>query len=76
MQMIKDLDGIIVSANKTDNIFVMEKEDYLKQQQENITKDYKKDKDSTLDSINGEAALIANRLELDDRIEAMAKKHA
>ena len=64
ISLIKGLNGVIVSADKTDNLYVISKEDYLTQLHNSITEDYRKDNDSTLQKIDQEAAVIASDLEI------------
>ena len=49
----------------------MNKEDYEKLMHENITKTYKKTNESKIKTINKSAKKIANRLNLEDRIEKL-----
>ena len=49
----------------------MNKEDYEKLMHENITKTYKKTNESKIKTINKSAKKIANRLDLEDRIEKL-----
>ena len=74
MRRIKEKKEIIVSADKTDNHYLIPVEEYRRLMLENITKEYKRASVSTVNRINREAANIARDLQLDDRIEAMALK--
>jgi hypothetical protein len=74
MARIKQSKEVIVSADKTDNHYLIPVDDYKRLLVDNITKDYRKASMSTVNRINREAATIARELELDDRIEAMALK--
>ena len=60
-----------MSADKSRNIYKMNKEDYEKLIYENITKTYKKTNESKIKTINKSAKKIANRLNLEDRIEKL-----
>ena len=73
---MKQIPEVIVQADKTSNMYLIKKESYTKYLTENISKEYKKTEPSTLDKINVEAAKTAQNYNLDDRIEAIAKKSA
>ena len=60
-----------MSADKSRNIYKMNKEDYEKLIYENITTTYKKTNESKIKTINKSAKKIANRLNLEDRIEKL-----
>ena len=62
---------LFVSTDKLRNIYKMNKEDYEKLMHENITKTYKKTNESKIKTINKSAKKIANRLDLEDRIEKL-----
>ena len=79
---MSDLEGLIslheilwgkssVSADKSRNIYKMNKEDYEKLMHENITKTHKKTNESKIKTINKSAKKIENRLDLEDRIEKL-----
>ena len=67
---------IIISADKTGNLYEMEPDVYRKFLRDNITKDYKKARQDTVEKINEAAANIAAKMELDERIDAMAMNRA
>ena len=79
-RMKKDLTRInsskkmIVSADKTSNLYMMEVEDYKKLHTKEIQKEYKVARENQAVRINCEAAKIVRRMDLDDRVEAMAMK--
>ena len=68
---IKNSNKIFVSADKSRNIYKMEKEEYNKLIHENITKTYKKTNKNRINTINKTAKKIASDLELEDRIDKM-----
>ena len=76
IRKIKKIPEVIVQADKTSNLYLIKHESYSKYLTESITKEYKKTESSTLDKINVEAAKTARDFNLDDRIEAIAKKPA
>ena len=71
IQQIRQSNQLFVSADKSRNIYKMNKEDYEKLMHENITKTYKKTNESKIKTINKSAKKIANRLDLEDRIEKL-----
>lgn len=76
VERIKKSKDIIVTADKTRNLYTVSKDQYDKLLRNNITKTYKPAAAHTYDDINREAQQIARTLELDDRVECMAKKDA
>ena len=67
---------LLVPADKTTNLYKVEKEDYERLLRNNITQKYKKVECSVMSAINSEAKAIATKLNLEDRIEQMANKAA
>ena len=63
---IKRSKEMIVSADKTDNHYLIPVNDYKKMLLDNISKDYRKTTMNTVNQINREAANIAKELELED----------
>ena len=68
---LRENDKVFVSADKSLNIYKMEKDEYKKLLFENVTKTYKKTTEEKLKTINKGAKTIAQKLELDDRVEKM-----
>ena len=68
-QEIRQTNQLFVSAGKSRSIYKMNKEDHEKLMHENITKTYKKTNESKIKTINKSAKKIANRQDLEDRIE-------
>ena len=73
---IKNSNKIFVPADKSRNIYKMEKEQYNKLLHENITKTYKKTNKSRINAINKTAKKIASDLELEDRIVKMQESES
>ena len=63
---------VLVFADKTRNLYEMDKGQYEKMLRENITKTYRKADDKTEENINHELKHIADKLEVSDRVEKMA----
>ena len=67
---------VIVFVDKTRHTYQLDKTQYDKLLRDNITKHYKKADESTVCEINYELSNIANNLDIEDKIEVMAKKQA
>ena len=63
--------NIIIAADKTENFYEMEPDNYKKFLRDNITKDYQRDDIIGEEKIKREAATIASKMKLEERIEAM-----
>ena len=68
--------GLLVRGDKTSNIYHVSKNDYSRLLSNNITKDYKRTNYETVDKTNAEAKKIAEKLELEDRIEQYSEAKA
>ena len=66
---IKKSENVIVRADKTTNLYHVNKNSYNKLLAENITKDYKKAPRDTKDKIDQKTKMIANDLKVCDRME-------
>ena len=75
-KFITENENIFVFADKTTNIYSVSKENYEKVLKENVTKHYKKSNPDTCKQINNEAASIALKLELADRMECFSENEA
>lgn len=73
---IKTNPNILVFADKTSNLYEVSKSEHEKLLKDNITKTYKKAPQKLEHSTNLEAKNIAKTLNLDDRIECLAKTEA
>ena len=73
---IKKTDKVIVQADKSPNLYKMEPEEYKKLVLQNITKDYRKCSRSEVEKVTKEAARIARRYNLDDRIDIPTENEA
>ena len=67
---------IIVKADKTSNFYKLKPEEYSKLLDKNIQKSYKKATEDQVQTINKDALEIAQNLELEDRIETLAKRNS
>ena len=67
---------VLVFADKTRNLYEMDKGQYEKMLRENITKMYRKADDKTEENINHELKHITNKLKVSDRVEKMAQRQA
>jgi len=73
---IRQSDKMLVEADKTRNIYSVDKEQYQKIIDNNVTSKYKIAPAETYDVINEEAKKIASTLGIADRVETMARKPA
>ena len=73
---MKCSNNVFVFADKTSNIYELPKDTYNKLLNENITKTYKKAPPKLENAVNSEAKSIAEKLELADRVESLAKSPA
>ena len=76
IKKIKDSTKMFIPADKTRNLYEVEKTQYEKLLRDNITKNYKIADKHVYDDINEEAKKIASDLEIEERMETMAKKQA
>lgn len=76
IKSIKDSNKLYVKADKTSNYYRMDQTKYQQLLVNNVTKTYKIADNKLENNINSEAKKIANKLDLDDRIETMAKREA
>ena len=74
IKRIKETDFVLVSADKTTNMYKMSVQDYNKLLTENITKTYRKGSKSDIRKTNLEAKSIAKQLKLDSKVEQFANK--
>ena len=73
---IRNNPNVLVFADKTNNIYELTKKDHNKLLIDNITKTYKAAPKKLEHSINLEAKRISKKLNLEDRIECIAKNEA
>ena len=73
---IKKPNTLLIPADKTTNFYEMNPNSYNKLITENVTKTYKKASDELVGRLDAQSAKIAERLNLDDRIEKLAEKEA
>ena len=67
---------ILVKADKTSNMYLMEPSNYKKLLTDNISQGYRKTNNKASFSINNEARMIASSLGIDNRIDVLAEKPA
>ena len=76
LKQIKSDKKIVVPADKTRNHYKMEKEDYNKLLDNNITKDYKKVDENIVNDITKDDKNIAAKLDIEDRLYCTQKRDA
>ena len=74
IKSVKTSKKAFIAADKTKNMYEMNKSDHDKLLLENITKTYKKSSINKYNEINTEAKTIATKLKLQDRATQLAKK--
>lgn len=73
---IKSSNTIFVQADKSTNLYQVKMKDYKKLLVDNVTATYQETERSDVDNINMCAKIIASKLDLDDRIEALSEQNA
>ena len=73
---IKNSSSVLVSADKTTNLYSMSRDEYRKLLRENISKIYKTTGKATKQAIDREAGQIATDLGIEDWVEEVAVKEA
>ena len=76
MKSINNTDELLIAADKSTNIYKMNKSDYNKYLSENVTKTYKKTNTQKVNKINFEAKQITQKLAIDDRVQRMQENEA
>ena len=76
MKKIKKCKTILLPADKTSNMYEIDKKDYNKLVRDNVTSEYKIAPPKLEEQINCRARNLAENLELDERIEVIAHKEA
>ena len=73
---IKSSPDVLIFADKTNNIYKTSPQEYQKLLFNNVTKSYQKSTERLEKAINMEAKHISKKLDLDNRIECLAKNAA
>ena len=73
LKRIKASDPVFVAADKSRNLYSLPADKYKKLLLEDVTKSYKKATDDSYSQIKAEAGKLAKKLELDDRMEVLAR---
>ena len=71
---INSSNKVFVAADKTQNFYELDKEQYNKILHDNITKNYKKDTKNLPKTITNEAKKIAKKFKVHDKVDTMAKR--
>ena len=69
---IRKSNEVIWPSDKTRNLYAMEKDQYRRLLQENITKNYKHAPEAAYDDVNGKVQVIATDLKIADRVDVLA----
>ena len=73
---IRNSNQVVVPADKTRNLYKIEKEDYNNFLSENVMKTYKKSNRNKVNKLNLDAKKIADKLSINDRIDRLQKNDA
>ena len=73
---IRNSNQVVVPADKTRNLYKIEKEDYNNFLSENVMKTYKKSNRNKVNKLNLDAKKIADKLSINDRIDQLQKNDA
>lgn len=76
VKKIRTSENMLISADKTTNLYEMPTEQYKKLLHDNITKSYQKTNPSTVNEIDIETKTFAKKLELDKKMERFANRQA
>ena len=76
LQDIRNSSNVFVKADKTRNMYEVSNSEYKKLLKDNVTAAYKKCNPSVVSDVNAEAACIADKLQLSDRVQCVAEKCA
>ena len=76
IKQIKCTNKVIVPADKTRNLYKVEKEDYKKYLRDNITKIYKKSTNSKVNRVHLDAKKVADKLLISARVDQLQKHDA
>ena len=76
IETIKRSGKIIVPADKSTNLYKMNKDDYERHLTANITTTYKKTNQTKVNLINKQAYKIANKLGIDNRMQSLQESQA
>ena len=76
IKKINSSKDLIVSSDKTNNLYFISKNEYDHLLQKNLTKNYKKAPDKYLDTINSNAQSIINDIKLKGKIKKLNNKEA
>ena len=69
IKKINESNELLIPADKSRNIYIMQKDDYNKYIKDNVTKTCKRSTADRLKNINYKLKLLAEKLAIDDRIE-------
>ena len=73
---LKCSNNLFVQADKTSNVYEIDKQTYTKLMLDNLTANYKKADQTTLDEINKKASYLTQQLKKSDRVEIPPIKQA
>ena len=76
VKKIKSSKKVYLQADKTSNMYLIDKDKYKKLLRENVTQTYKAANDDLEEKINKEAKKFTDKLKISERVEKIAEKEA
>ena len=76
LEKLKGVDRVLVKSDKTNNWYQLEPGEYRKQLRNLITQDYRLAEEEQVDNIDFQAAELARKLGIEDRVERLALEPA
>ncbi len=76
IKSIKDSKDIIIESDKTRNLYSISPNEYKSVLKNNITSDYKKSDEANVNNVNKEAAKLASKINIADRVDEYTRAEA
>ena len=73
---VMNTEDVLVKADKTDNLYKIPVDDYIVLVNNNVTKEYKKTEVQSINLVNKEAKVIAEKLEIANRVDIHTNQDA
>ena len=69
IKKINESNELLIPANKSRNVYIIQKDDYNKYVRDSVTKTFKRSTANRVKNINYKSKLLVEKLAIDDRIE-------
>ena len=76
IKKINENRGLLIPADKSRNIYIIQKDDYNKYVRDSVTKTCKRSTANKVENISYKSKFLAEELDIDDRIEKMEETEA